>query len=395
VIRRFDVGVVDSLDWQETPTGGMRARARLTRTGVFRYVLQDGTARLEYRPPEEVFAPESVASMRGAAVTDLHPEDFVNAENWATLSKGVVTDDVAANETSGAIEGSILVQTKDMLDLVKSGRRREVSMGYSALWDPTPGTTPEGVRYDGVQRTIRYNHAGLGPDGWGRQGPTVSLLRKTDGACIPESQAPMAKHKIDGIEYEAGSEAHIQAVDKAIGNAAEAIAKANKRADDAAAELAATKKRADTAEAASKPDAIAKRVAFRADLLSKARATLGAEYLKDEEAAVATDDDTIIRDILKSVAPSVDTSGMDHLQLMTALRVVFAMTVGTSTSDPAASDTPPPPAGGSPPPPAPAGDSITKVRGAPAPRTDAKPPLTIAQAQAEAQQRAADRWKGN
>lgn len=392
-IQRFDTS--EALTWTTTPTGGIRARARLTRVGVFPYRLSDGTTRLEYRPPEEVLAPESIESLKGAAVTDLHPEDFVTKDTWKTLAEGVVADDVTADTDS--VIGSLLVQSAGLLAGVKRGDRVEASCGYAALWDPTPGVTPTGERYDGVQRNIRYNHVGLGPKGWGRQGPTVSILRADSGACIPSDRdtkkpegGTMTKHRVDGVDYEAGSESHIQAVDRA-------LAAAVKKATEAETALATATKRADAAEAAIKPEAIAKRVAFRADLLSKARTSLGAEYLKDEEAALAADDDTIIRDILKKVAPAIKTESMDHMQLMTALQVVFAMTLGASGDAPAA---PPAGADGAPLPPTPPGaglDSITQVRGAPTKQPEKKNDNAndLNAAYAEAQQRHANAWRGS
>jgi hypothetical protein len=395
VIRRFDT--TEALAWETTPTGGVRARARLTRVGVFKYRLHDGTERLEYRPPEEVLEPKSVASLRGAAVTDLHPPDFVEPENWALFAKGHVADDVAADGSS--VIGSLLVQESGMLGKVKQGDAVEASCGYTALWDPTPGVTPAGERYDGVQRKIVYNHVGLGPPGWGRQGPTVSLLRNTDGACISETRhetdaqgKKMAKHIVDGIAYEAGSEAHVQAVDKALGRLKTEHETATAELTTARATLATEKQRADTAELASTPAAIAKRIGERANLLARARTTLGAEYLKDEEAAIATDDDTIIRDILKKVAPAVDTGSMDHMQLMTALQVVFAMAVGgPAKPEDKPADAPPAGNGG---PPAPAGDSAGEVRGAPkpGPRTDEKP-MTQEEATRLERERQANLWR--
>ncbi len=277
-----------------------------------------------------------------------------------------------------------------MIALIERGDRREISMGYTVELDHTPGTTPEGVRYDAIQRKPKINHCGLGPSGWGRHGPKVAL-RNDSAYCI--SGTTMAKHRVDGIEYEAGSEAHIQAVDKTIAKLTTERADAAKRAADAEAAAATEKKRADEA---SDPKAFAKRAAARADLLSKASALKSSPkltYLKDEAAAAATDDDTIIKDILAEVAPSVDTAGMDHVALMVALRVAFAMATGGAAGNPPPADAPaaPPPAG-----PALTGDSAMFMRGAPAqPRTDATKPITIEQAKAEAQARAAERWKGN
>lgn len=57
---------------------------------------------------------------------------------------------------------------------VDSKELKELSCGYTCKYDPTPGTF-EGQHYDGVQREIRYNHVGMGGDGWGRAGSECSI----------------------------------------------------------------------------------------------------------------------------------------------------------------------------------------------------------------------------
>src|SRR5258706_15099623 len=75
----------------KTPVGGLRIPARLTRAGVFSYRLPDGSRRRELRLPEEVFRPESVASLRSAVVTDLHPKSGeVTAESFKQDAVGHV-----------------------------------------------------------------------------------------------------------------------------------------------------------------------------------------------------------------------------------------------------------------------------------------------------------------
>ncbi len=88
-MRRFDNGIPIT-SFERTPAGGLRLKANLTSSGVFAYKTADGSTRLEYRPPEEVFAAAALASFVGAPVTDMHPDDFVTPENFSRLSKGTV-----------------------------------------------------------------------------------------------------------------------------------------------------------------------------------------------------------------------------------------------------------------------------------------------------------------
>lgn len=52
--------------------GFIRDTPVLTRTGVFVYMLPDGTKRREYRPPDEVFKADSLNAFAGIPITDEH-----------------------------------------------------------------------------------------------------------------------------------------------------------------------------------------------------------------------------------------------------------------------------------------------------------------------------------
>jgi hypothetical protein len=60
---------------------------------------------------------------------------------------------------------------------VKNGDLRHISCGYNVDYDPTPGTTQDGSRYDGVQRNIRGNHVALLPSGMPPRGGESCVLR--------------------------------------------------------------------------------------------------------------------------------------------------------------------------------------------------------------------------
>lgn len=187
----------------KTPQGGVRVEAAVTRTGVLRYRDDTGREWGEYRPPEEVFAPASLATLRAAPVTDLHPTKLVRADSWSELAKGHA--DGEPRRDGHLVVTDLVVQAAPLVALVESGDRREVSSGYECDVDPTPGVSPEGERYDAVQRAIRYNHIALGPVGWGRAGAEVSL--RMDGAAVEVPRVGTGEHavkrtiKIKGREY--------------------------------------------------------------------------------------------------------------------------------------------------------------------------------------------------
>lgn len=181
VIRYDRTGALDSDRVERTPQGGIRAPGRFTRTGVLDYQLPDGTTRREYRPPEEVFRPESMKSLIDAPVTHLHPpEGRVTAENYQRLSKGHVSTDIAS-EDDKYLGGTCVVQDAAVVGLVENKDLGEFSAGYECRLDMTPGVSPEGEPYDAVQRDIKYNHVALLPRGHGRAGTDCSLRLDSNG----------------------------------------------------------------------------------------------------------------------------------------------------------------------------------------------------------------------
>ena len=281
---RYDFGTLGRAE--RTPGGGIRVPAHVSRVGVFPYRNADGSTRMEFRPPDEVFHADSLATLRDAAVTDLHPKEFVSPENWNTVSKGHASN---PHQDSDKILAELIINDAALIAKIDARDRREVSCGYVCELDPTPGEH-NGIRYDAVQRKIRYNHVAMGPTGWGRQGPEVAIhLDSNDDAVQTGSEAiptekvkVVEKETIDGIEYDVGSQAWRAAVRK---RETEAI----KRADEAEAKLAEATKRADTAEGEAKtlkerlakaedPARIDSLVKARTDAMTAAKPFVAADF---------------------------------------------------------------------------------------------------------------------
>lgn len=164
----------------ETPQGGLRVEAAVSRAGVLRYRDTAGQEWAELVPAEELGAEDSLATLRGATVTDLHPPGLVTADTYRDVAVGHVHDDAR-------VEGGFLVATLTVNDAaevarIRAGERKDTSAGYVCDLDETPGVTPEGESYQRVQRNRRYNHVGLGPEGWGRAGSDVGL--RLDGGAV-------------------------------------------------------------------------------------------------------------------------------------------------------------------------------------------------------------------
>lgn len=345
-VQRYDTTEpITSFD--ESPIGGLRVKANFSRTGVFPYKYGDGSTVREYRPPDEVFHPGSVATFIGAPVCDLHPADQVDTKSYTSLVKGHL---LHAEPQPPFVAGHVDVNDAALIDLIRGGQRKEVSMGYTADFDPTPGVTPDGEPYDGVQRNIKINHVALGPPGWGRQGPSVALRNDSASAMATcngvasasvETKMTVKMIKVDGIDCEQGSDTHVSLLQKQIdsatkrADASESLAASEKKRADDAAKLAADEKaRADAAEKKADEKAIAKRVNERVSLISTAREALkyrawkkrdaagmraAAHYLDDDEEQAATGDDAILTQAIQALSPSFDPKGKNHDQLVGAL----------------------------------------------------------------------------
>lgn len=69
------------------------------------------------------------------------------------------------------LRNSMVVWDGSAIEFIDSGEQRELSAAYWYTADMTPGTSPDGERYDGVMRNLRGNHVALVSQG--RAGPDV------------------------------------------------------------------------------------------------------------------------------------------------------------------------------------------------------------------------------
>lgn len=275
---------------ERTAAGGLRIPAAIGRSGILEYRKADGTTWREYRPPEEAFAAGSLASLRGAPVTDLHPTRPVSPETYRAVARGHVGDDARKDDDGRHIAASVYVHDADLIREIEAGERRELSAGYETQLDLTAGVTPDGERYDAVQRGIAYNHVAVGPRGWGRAGATVALRLDSAMDVVAErgdaADVEVCVMKItircDGVDYtadvdETAARALPAALERERADAARLRAEVETlrtQAEEARVAADAARGRADeleaTAAAAASPDVIAALVASRVDLERKA-----------------------------------------------------------------------------------------------------------------------------
>lgn len=209
----------------------------VARLGVQVYYMEDGSTVREFRPAEEVFKEESLASYQGKPMTLDHV--FVNSDN----AKDVVVGSVSgkAEAWGNAVVAPIVVYDENAINEARSGNAKELSVGYSAVLDETPGwgdpvtgkyilrsdaqesdVPPNWQEFDAIQRDIKVNHlamvfrgragiAKLNMDGQQENPYTDSV------DSIKEDVKEMVKIKLDGAkEFEIAPEvaAHIEAIKK-------------------------------------------------------------------------------------------------------------------------------------------------------------------------------------
>lgn len=374
---------LDAATYERMLDGSLRARANLTKSCVAVYRRDDGTRIREYRPPAEVFAPESIATLRGVTLTWMHPANFVNAENWKELSIGHVSDHV--HEVDGVyLSSDVVVSNAAEIAKIDAGDAGDLSCGYDCVLVDTPGVTDSGEIYDAVQTQIVYNHVALLPRGSGRLGRDVSL--RTDAAELDydEETTKMTTHRIDGKDYNAGSPEHLAAVDAHVASLVIKVSDAEKRADAAALKAA-------TAEARATPEAIRAAAEKRARLLTEAT-TRGVKLDGGKKIDEGTDDEILLT-ILKDAHPSLDFAalGLSHEQLMMLLQQTA--TKGAAPKDKPPGEAPKPP--GDVPPVPPRTDSIDAARGGAGPLNEPKPQRTEADVLRDKQEARRAAQKGN
>jgi hypothetical protein len=178
-VKRYDSlepGRWMGVSFTRTTEGFLTGRAIVTSIGVFSYRNADGTVSRELRLPEEVFASESLNSMKLKPVTNDHPTEKVTPANTQALAVGslgsLVTTTVQEKTWDGYtpyeqltdglhVAIDMTVNKEDAINDVLNGKRA-LSMGYECeIEKGGEGATWLGMAYDSIQRNIRYNHCAI------------------------------------------------------------------------------------------------------------------------------------------------------------------------------------------------------------------------------------------
>lgn len=278
---------------QLTSEGYLQADAYAVRTGIQYYrasevgLVGDHLVAV-YRPPEEVFAKDSVASFARVPVTMDHPAELVTADTWDAVAIGETDSEILRDGERLRIP--MTIRSADAIRAVQDGKR-ELSAGYVCDLDWTAGTTKDGEHYDAVQRGIRANHIAIVAKGRAGSEFRIGDSAGTWGATpitVADKEVKMSLRKVmvDGLEVEtteAGATA-IKKLETALSDAAAAHDEALAAKD---AELAEKDAEIEELKAKVLSDAdLDARVQARADLVCKAKA-----LVKDFDAVGKSDAD--------------------------------------------------------------------------------------------------------
>lgn len=337
-VARADFAALERLaKLDRTPTGGIKVPARIGRTGVLRYQRADGTVVREYRPPEEAFRAESMASLEDAVVTVGHPR--TSALVTPAIARHVSVGHV---KTGGKRDGKFIaaelaVIDAQVIEAIDQGRLVELSAGYTCRHDATPGTDPEsGEAYDVVQRQVLYNHVALLASGEGRAGADVSLRLdgvevqlESGGGPDPVVRTDSMEETIDGKKYTVGTpdwaaararrdarrDAELEEtteengeLKKKLEDAQRALADATTARDGLQAAVDSLQKQLADATDETKADA---RIAARAELHTQAKKVLGAEAKLDGKTS-----DAIRREVITKLDGETKLVGGDGKPLV-------------------------------------------------------------------------------
>ena len=202
-MRRYDNYVIQA---KKTDEGFILDSPIIGRSGLLRYINADGSERWEYRPPEEAFKADSLASIRGKPITVGHIA-MVNSDNSSKLPM------VGTVLSEGKQDGDNIRVDVSIFNLPTNAR--ELSCGYTLDLEETSGYTPDGKRYDAIQRNIRYNHLAIV-----EKGRAGNARLNMDGDQVVDVYADkllnkkddnMEKVRLDsGIEYDVVPEVKVE-----------------------------------------------------------------------------------------------------------------------------------------------------------------------------------------
>ncbi|WP_054904546.1 DUF2213 domain-containing protein [Pseudomonas sp. NBRC 111144] len=295
-----------------TPEGYLCVKGIAARTGVYQYVSTEldlpGPARIVnvYKPAEELFDPESMATYVDKDVTNDHPDDLVDSTTFKDVSVGHVR---GVEREGDHLIVDMIIKDQSAIDDIESGKA-ELSPGYTAEYVEEAGTAPDGKAYEYTQRTIKNNHMAV-----------VDAARAGKVARIfdhkPKGIPPMATRKVFLDSKKSRSvildEETATVVEDAVSSLMKTLDEANERADKAEAAKDEAEEKADEAKKSTSDAAIGERVKLTLDTIASA-----AKIVKNFDSKGLVSPLEIKRAALAQLKPTRDWAGKSEAYISAA-----------------------------------------------------------------------------
>lgn len=307
-VSLFDRGAYTISQREYTPEGFLKVPGRVARTGIQDYLaselgLDGNPLRIVkvYRPEEEVFSSDSLASYAGVDVTDDHPDGLVTSKTFKSVTVGTVVE--SGVKDGDYVVANLIIKDETAIKNIESGKS-ELSAGYTAEYVNEPGVTADGVEYEFIQRDIRINHVALVDKA--RAGAMARIFDK-------QVEVNMAKVTLDNgraIELEDAIAAQVEDCISRL----TAQAKENKdTADGLQAKFDSVSEELVEAKKLGSADAVAAKVKAVSEAMDSARKLAGAEFTCDSVDAIE-----IKRAALSAKKDSVDWSAKSEAYIEAA-----------------------------------------------------------------------------
>lgn len=154
------------------------------------------------RPEKEVFADASMQSFSQKPVTNNHPPENINANNFKDYQVGFSGTEVTKNQDR--LRVPLLIQDKEVVKEIKDGKD-QLSAGYSAKVIWSSGVHDSFGPYDAIQSNISGNHIAIVNKARGGENVRIndSWSDVEKAKSKPKKGEKMTvKRKIKGISFE-------------------------------------------------------------------------------------------------------------------------------------------------------------------------------------------------
>lgn len=298
---RYDTAPIGKVV-EDSSTGFLHVKdVPIARVGVFPYQKADGSIEMEAKLPDDLLADTAIDSANNKAITDNHPTELVNRDNFSQYGKGITANN--AHTDGNRIKVDMSITDPTLIQEIKDGKQ-ELSIGFVTELVPQSGEY-QGVKYDSMQRNIQINHVAVVDRG--RAGSSIRITG--DSAIMTDKEGgntnmDTTKVMLDGANITvavsdadtvtssnnslaslktqlAAAQAQVKDLQAKIEKAGGDVADSKKSADENKAKadsLEATNKELTAKLEKFKGDSIDTKVAERMELLTQAQPFVGDSY---------------------------------------------------------------------------------------------------------------------